>query len=482
MYFVTYLRRELRRRMRQSLLIALGLALGVGLVVTVASVSAGVRTAQSSVLSSLYGVGTDVTVTGATPTPSTAGSGSGNSGGTRMMMGPNGAQICTADGRCSNAAGQTVDNIRSSYDAIDASKVSQVAGLHDVAAAAGVLSLSDMKVTFPSGSGGGMPQPDSVSMEGVDTAHLSLGPLSSATLASGHALTASDADSADALVDSAYAQTKNLTVGSTLTIDKATFTVIGIVDQAQGSNPPQVYIPLAKAQAYTTNAAGALTGKVNTIYVTAASSADIATVQSEVSSLLPGTTITTASSLAGQVTGSLASTATLANDLGTWLSILVLIAAFTVACLLTMSAVARRSGEFGTLKAIGWRSRRIITQVLGESVAVGIAGAAAGIGLGYAGSALIAHLAPPLSATVGGDSGAQSTSGSGGMMVTSGGVKTSIGGNTAHTVSVILTPQVTMGAIALAVVLAIAGGLLAGAFGSWRIAGLRPVDALARVA
>jgi putative ABC transport system permease protein len=36
--------------------------------------------------------------------------------------------------------------------------------------------------------------------------------------------------------------------------------------------------------------------------------------------------------------------------------------------------------------------------------------------------------------------------------------------------------------IILAVVLAVAGGLLAGALGSWRIAGLRPADALARVA
>ena len=36
--------------------------------------------------------------------------------------------------------------------------------------------------------------------------------------------------------------------------------------------------------------------------------------------------------------------------------------------------------------------------------------------------------------------------------------------------------------IVLAVVLALAGGLLAGAFASWRVAGLRPADALAQVA
>ena len=74
MFFVTYLRRELRRRKRQAVFIALGLALGIGLVVTVIATSAGVRQAQAAVLRGLYGVGTDVTVTGAPPGPPKAGS------------------------------------------------------------------------------------------------------------------------------------------------------------------------------------------------------------------------------------------------------------------------------------------------------------------------------------------------------------------------------------------------------------------------
>jgi ABC-type antimicrobial peptide transport system permease subunit len=45
-----------------------------------------------------------------------------------------------------------------------------------------------------------------------------------------------------------------------------------------------------------------------------------------------------------------------------------------------------------------------------------------------------------------------------------------------------MSASVTTGAIVLAVVLALAGGLLAGSFGSWRIARLRPADALTRVA
>ena len=60
---------------------------------------------------------------------------------------------------------------------------------------------------------------------------------------------------------------------------------------------------------------------------------------------------------------------------------------------------------------------------------------------------------------------------------------TLIGGPaTGHsTVAVPMSASVTIGAIALAVVLAIAGELLAGSFGGWRAARLRPAAALVRV-
>ncbi len=44
-----------------------------------------------------------------------------------------------------------------------------------------------------------------------------------------------------------------------------------------------------------------------------------------------------------------------------------------------------------------------------------------------------------------------------------------------------LTAPVTIVAIILGVVLALAGGLIAGSFGSWRAARLRPAAALSRV-
>jgi putative ABC transport system permease protein len=473
MFFLTYLRRELRSRMRQAIFIALGLALGVGLVVTVAAASSGVKKAQSSVLSSLYGVGTDVTVTGPPP---------GRPTGPPAQppeLGPNGPETCS-NGKCHSLAGQTISNLQPTYAAISASKVARVARLRGVTAAAGVLALSQLSATF---SSGGPPQVSTLLIDGVDTGHISVGPLSSATLTSGRAFTAADSNAYVTVVDSGYATSHSLKAGSAVTIDHGKYTVIGIVRQPQQNGlVTDVYIPLARAQAMP-GPYGTQKNSVNTIYVSAASAADISAVQQEISGLLPGSTVTTASSLASEVTGSLSSASKLVNDLGRWLSVLMLIAAFAMACLLTMAAVARRAREFGTLKALGWRSRRIIAQVLGESAVLGIAGAAAGVGLGYAGAAIIAAVAPNLPATVlenNGNSVAQvNTAGPG--QAQGGTYSSSSLGTTTHVVSVALHPSVTVGVVVLAVILAVAGGLLAGVVGSWRIAGLRP-DALARVA
>jgi ABC-type antimicrobial peptide transport system permease subunit len=208
--------------------------------------------------------------------------------------------------------------------------------------------------------------------------------------------------------------------------------------------------------------------------VSAASAADISAVSTEISGALPTATVTTSSNLASEVTGSLSSASTLANSLGRWLAVAVLAAAFGLASILTVSAVSRRVREFGTLKAMGWRSRRIIRQIMGEALVIGIVGGAAGVGVGYAAAALVEALAPPLTATTGAAATAAGAGGAGGRFAHG-------ASSAAHTVSIHLTAPVTLGAVALAVVLAIAGGLIAGSLGGWRAVRLRPAAALARV-
>jgi putative ABC transport system permease protein len=463
MVFFTYLAKELRHRLRQAIFIALGLAVGVGLVLTVTAAASGVKNAQASVLKGLYGVATDITVTGGAP----AFSGSVQSIG-RMSPVPGGVESCV-NGKCHFVKdGTAMDSLSSAiFSPISVTSVVKIAALHDVTAAAGGLLLVDVQSTVSA-----VPSlPTSFTVEGTDLAGQKLGPLSDAVLTSGRSFTTADADKDVALVDENYATVNGLKVGRAMKVGGRRFTILGLVTQPGASSPLDVYIPLARAQALASTALGAsLKNQVNSIYVTAAGGANLTTVQQQIARILPTATITTPSGLASEISGSLTNAQRLATDLGRWLSILVLIAAFGLAVLLTMMAVARRVREFGTLKALGWPGRRIIAQVMGESLAVGIAGAAAGVGLGFTGAAIINAIAPKLSAIHSQPLGLHI-----------GEPGRSYSPTISHTVLVPLTATVSGAAVALAVLLALGGALLAGTFASWRIGRLRPADAIAKV-
>ena len=146
-----------------------------------------------------------------------------------------------------------------------------------------------------------------------------------------------------------------------------------------------------------------------------------------------------------------------------------------MASLLTVSAVSRRVREFGTLKALGWKSRRIVGQVLGESVVQGVVGGVLGVGIGVLGARLIAWFSPALKATVG--QRAAMPAGAGAPPA----AWPAPSSSAAQTVTVNLTAPVSVQLIVIAVALALAGGLIAGALGGWRASRLRPADALRRL-
>jgi putative ABC transport system permease protein len=464
--FLTYLRRELRQRARQAVFIALGLAVGIGLVLTVTSASTGVKTAQSKVLDSLYGVGTDITVT-KTASPGSGGAPSIKFGGGTSSGSGSKQSIHDSFSKASLSS--------MGYGTLKESYVDSIAKLAHVSSVSGALVLTETSVSgnlsasenSGSGSAGGSISTSTTTVDGVDLSSTSTGVLSSATIMSGHTFTSSDNDSDVALVSKSYATADSLKVGSTITVSGTKFTVIGIESGASA----EIYIPLARAQALS-----GMKNEVNTIYVSADSSANISAVAKEISSAVPGSTVTTSASLAKEVTGSLSSASTLINSLGKWLSIAVLIAAFGLAGLMTMSAVSRRVREFGTLKAIGWPSGRVVQQILGESLAIGIIGGVAGVVLGFAGAEIINAISPPLSAST-----SSASTGTAGTFGASGGPGGGHLASAASDITVHLTASMTVGAIALAVVLAIAGGLIAGGLGGWRATRLSPADAFASV-
>jgi putative ABC transport system permease protein len=467
--FFTYVGRELRRRRRQAVVVALGLGLGIGLVVTVSAMSDGVSAAQTSVLHSLYGVGTDITVT------RSASAGTGRQA--RFGLNP-------AD-RAQQGKEFSRDQIVQSPGSatMSADQVSKLSGISGVSQVSGGLSLTAIHLEgkFPTGntSGGSvraapgaLPSiaPVNVttfSIDGVDVTRTAVGAVTPSQVTSGRYFSASESNARFAILDQSYARQHKLRIGSTITIGGVKFTVIGIAKSQAGGVSSNVYIPLKRAQSL-----AGLSGKVNRIYVKAGSASAIPRIKAAIQRALPKATVTTADDLASQVSGSLASASNLAGSLGTWLSGAALIAAFAVASLLTISAVGRRVREFGTLKALGWRTRRVVGQVMGEAVVQGILGGIIGIGLGVGGAFLVSKLFPSLKATVGGPvNGAGTGPGPIGQAIQA----------ASHTVTVPLSAPLSARLFAIAIALALAGGVLAGLLGGWRAARLRPAEALRRV-
>ena len=480
-FHFTYLRRELRRRWRQTLIAAAGLAVGIGLVVTVTAAATGVGDAERTVLHSLYGVGTDVSVTKAAPNPGAPDQKSMNasaSGGKGIGYSP-------------GKEPQPVDQLTPApgLSWLPGSAVAQAARLHGVAEVAGGLTLSDTHFVVPSlsqvGPDGKPPAnafPSTLQADGVDVAHLDLGPYALAKLVSGRGLAVSDAGADVAVVDSGYATAHRLTVSSSITVEFHKFTVIGLVTQAPGG--ADVSIPLDRAQSLAkASPTSPYTGMTSTdmvtnIYVKAVSASDVAGVRSGLVHLLPSATVSSSADLAGQVSGSLKNASRLVGELGRWLAAGALVSAFAVASLLMVAAVARRRRELGTLRALGWPRHRVVGQIMAESVVAGVIGAGLGIAVGFGGAAVLRAVAPRLSAAVANSPGNAPPKNVG---IDAGGMHVTDAPGSIHTLVVHMAAPVSVPMLALAVAMALTGALIAGLVGSWRAARLQPASAMTSV-
>ncbi|HWK21296.1 MAG TPA: ABC transporter permease [Microbacteriaceae bacterium] len=493
--FATYLARELGKRRKQTAIIAVGLALAVALVMIVSAISAGVRDAQAEALEAVYGVGTDLTVTQAATAPT--------EGGGPQMQFDFGGDAGTATDEGSREISTSRLEVARGTTAFDASAVDTAAGIDGVAAAAGSLTLQSTTFsgelpTFTErpadgsmpgmpggggfdigggadGAGGSSFGIESMTVTGIDLGADGIGPLTSTTVTDGRALEAADAGADVAVLDSDYATTASLAVGDTIELGGTTLQVVGIAQSTATSGAgADAYIPLGTAQTLAD-----LDGQVTTVYVQAASAESIDAIATDLAEALPEATVNTQSELASTVSGSLSSASSLISNLGTWLSAIVLAAAFVIAILFTVSGVTRRTREFGTLKAIGWRNSRIVGQVAGESLVTGAIGVVAGVVIGIVGIVVVNAISPTIA--VGGGA-QQGLGGQGGFAGPGGRSAPGAMGEIAQAAAgVTLNAVVTPSVILIAVGFALLGAVLAGVFGGWRAACLRPAAALRTV-
>lgn len=489
--FWTYLNRELRGRKKQTIIVSIGLALAVALVIIVNSLSSGVKAAQAASLEAVYGIGTDLTVTGAQAEP-------GADGGGPQFNFDSGDSSSNSDGTTTLDQSQLrTDMMRGT---LDATTIDTVLGIDGVSQATGTLSLTNSTfsgelpdasagggtstdggaMTPPDGAtgggfGGGQFGVDSFTVLGIDPAAV-IGPMSSVSVSDGRLLTADDNGENVAVLDSTYATSAELGVGDTFQVGGEDFEVVGIVTStsSEADTASNVYIPLDVAQSL--SGAGDV---VSTVYVQTTSSDNIASVQSALETELPDATVSSQSDLASTVSGSLSTASNLITNLGTWLSIIVLLVAVGLAVLFTTSGIARRTRELGTLKAIGWSNGRIVRQVAGESMVQSLIGGLAGLTVGLVGILVINLISPTISG--GGQAAGPMGGGAPGDGAQGGGMPGAIGQAVSSASETVLHAPLSVGVIALALGLSVAAGVIAGGFGGWRAARLSPAESLRAV-
>lgn len=305
-------------------------------------------------------------------------------------------------------------------------------------------------------------QNQSYTAAGIDPANPKSGLVTQDQLTEGRWLGKS-ADS-EILLNVAYANSHSLKVGSKIPINGTDYTVVGLVRPTLTGNTADLYFPLSTLQ----KLAGK-DGRITSVLVKADKSANVDRIAADIKKLLPGAEVVTTKALADQVTGSLSDAHNLASRLGGALAVIVLIAAFAIAALLTLSSIGKRVREIGTLRAIGWSKGRVVRQVLGETVGIGLLGGLLGLAVGAAVAAAVHAFSPSLTASSAGvpGLGGSTLSGLFGQAA-----------NAVHTTHVKLSAPLHPTTLLLGVVFALVGGLLAGLAGAWRAARLTPAVAL----
>jgi ABC-type antimicrobial peptide transport system permease subunit len=475
-FYIRYLAAELRRRPGRTTLTALGLAVGVGLVVIVGALSRGLDDAQAEVLVPLTGVGTDLSVSRPLELR-----GGGPGGPDFSQLSPRERRQLLRENKDHTAAFDYSDlgepgepfskeSFLTSILSVPASEVAEIRGLDGAEDAAATLTLRALlvegevpesgEVVGPHGPGGGFQFSDRT-ISGVDVRKPGLAAVTPDQISEGRYLSETPKQArAEAVVDLAVARQNNIDVGDKTEVGGEAFEVVGLASAPLGGRASDVYVELGKLQELSDRE-----GRVNEIQVRATSSAAVAGLAEQIAGRLQGAEVVTAADLADRVGGSLADADNLSGKLGAALAIVALAAAFLIATLLTLSSVQKRIRELGTLKALGWRQRLVIRQVTGEALVQGALGGLLGAAIGIGGAAIVDAIGPTLEASVEAES--------------SGGFGTFGQGNiVAGSTDVVLGAPVDAGLLALAVGLAIVGGLLAGAAGGLRAARLRPAEAL----
>lgn len=331
-----------RNKTRSSLAIV-GIAIGIMVIVALGMVTGGLK---NSTQSTLKAGAAEITVV-------QTGSNSFGSGGTIN-------ETIAADILKINGVKDTTGILRASNTS--------------AAASATTTSSNNSQGSFE-GPGGGL------SIAGIDSSKLSLVGIDSVN---GTAFTNSSTD--EVIIGKTAAQNLNKTVGDSINLYSKDFKITGTFETGSFLTDAGIMMPLSTLQNLTSNQ-----NKVSNILVKVTDNANVTTVSKSIEDAYPNQlSTTTAEATAGRINQGLSFI-----DTASWAISLLAIFIGAVGVINTMiMSVYERTREIGVLKAVGWKDRRILGMILGESIVLTLIAFVVGTVIAVVGVELILTLSP----------------------------------------------------------------------------------------
>ncbi len=278
---------------------------------------------------------------------------------------------------------QTGSNSFGSGGTLNESLVTSILSINGVKDTAGILRASNttttpatLNSTSSIGSLG-----SEVSITGIDLDKLGLIGIDSV-----NGTTFSNSSTNEVIIGKTAAQSLNKTVGDTINLYGKDFTITGTFETGNFITDAGIMMPLSTLQNITSNQ-----NKVSNILVKVTDNANVTTVSQSIENAYPNQlTTTTAEATASRINQGLSFI-----DTASWAISLLAIFIGAVGVINTMiMSVYERTREIGVLKAVGWKDRRILGMILGESIVLTLIAFIVGTVVAVVGVELILTLSP----------------------------------------------------------------------------------------
>jgi len=260
---------------------------------------------------------------------------------------------------------------------IDEARITDIQNISGVEDTAGILRISVRLEDSPSPGFG----PGGFAVSGIDNNKLNLVGVESI-----NGTVFSNGDVNEIIMGKTAVQNLNKTVGDTITIFNEDFKITGTFETGNFITDAGAYVSLDKLQNLTGNE-----DKVSTLAVRINDNANVTEVSKAIENAYPDElSTTTAADQMERINRGLGFI-----DTATWAISLLAIIIGGVGVINTMiMSVYERTREIGVLKAVGWRSRRILGMILGESIVLTLIATIVGIIVGIVGVEVLLSLTP----------------------------------------------------------------------------------------